>query len=110
MIPGCKENDRDLSVGRNFRVIGTCNSDETTRPLSPRFLSRCNTIELFLHRIPGIDDEKEEFTRRWFRSMVAHWYGLDRIFGNQLVLLFIGNQGCGKGSFIKNLLPEHLQK
>ena len=63
-----------------------------------------------IHRIPGIDDEKEEFTRRWFRSMVAHWYGLDRIFGNQLVLLFIGNQGCGKGSFIKNLLPEHLQK
>ena len=63
-----------------------------------------------IHRIPGIDDEKEEFTRRWFRSMVAHWYGLDRIFGNQIVLLFIGNQGCGKGSFIKNLLPEHLQK
>ena len=63
-----------------------------------------------IHRIPGIDDEKEEFTRRWFRSMVAHWYGLDRIYGNQLVLLFIGNQGCGKGSFIKNLLPEHLQK
>ena len=63
-----------------------------------------------IHRIPGINDEKEEFTRRWFKSMVAHWYGLDRIFGNQLVLLFIGNQGCGKGSFIKKLLPEHLQK
>lgn len=46
MIPGCKEDGRDLWVGRNFRVIGTCNSDETTRPLSPRFLSRCNTIEL----------------------------------------------------------------
>ena len=46
VIPGCRENGRDLSVGCNFRVIGTCNSDETTRPLSPRFLSRCNTIEL----------------------------------------------------------------
>jgi hypothetical protein len=46
VIPGCKEKERDLFVGRNFRVIGTCNSDETTRPLSPRFLSRCNTIEL----------------------------------------------------------------
>ena len=46
VIPGCRENGRDLSVGCNFRVIGTCNSDETTRPLSPRFLNRCNTIEL----------------------------------------------------------------
>ena len=63
-----------------------------------------------IHRIPGIDDEKEEFTRRWFRSMVAHWYGLDRIFGNQLVLLFIGNQGCGKSTFCRLLLPEHLRE
>lgn len=46
VVPGCKEKDKDLCVKPNFRVIGTCNSDETTRPLSPRFLSRCNTIEL----------------------------------------------------------------
>ena len=46
VIPGCKDNGLDLFVEQNFRVIGTCNSDETTRPLSPRFLSRCNTIEL----------------------------------------------------------------
>ena len=63
-----------------------------------------------IHRIPGVDDEKEEFARRWFRSEVAHWSGLDKIYGNQLVLLFIGKQGCGKGSYIKKLLPEHLQK
>jgi predicted P-loop ATPase len=34
---------------------------------------------------------------------------MESIYGNQLVVMFIGAQGCGKGSFIKKLLPEHLQ-
>ncbi len=32
----------------NLRFVGTCNSDETTRSLSLRFLDRCNMIELSL--------------------------------------------------------------
>jgi predicted P-loop ATPase len=34
---------------------------------------------------------------------------MESIYGNQLVVMFIGDQGCGKGSFIKKLLPEQLQ-
>ena len=59
--------------------------------------------------IPSVDDEKGHFVRIWFRSVVAHWLCMESIYGNQLVVMFIGNQGCGKGSFIKKLLPEQLQ-
>ena len=60
--------------------------------------------------IPSVDDEKAHFIRIWFRSIVAHWLCMESIYGNQLVVMFIGAQGCRKGSFIKNLLPQHLQK
>ena len=46
VVPGCKHGGEELKVGSNFRVIGTCNFDESTQMLSPRFLSRCNAIEL----------------------------------------------------------------
>ena len=59
--------------------------------------------------IPSVDDEKGHFVRIWFRSVVAHWLCMESIYGNQLVVMFIGDQGCGKGSFIKKLLPEQLQ-
>ena len=59
--------------------------------------------------IPSVDDEKAHFSHVWFKSLVAHWLGMDSIYGNQLVVMFIGDQGCRKGSFIKKLLPEHLQ-
>lgn len=62
-----------------------------------------------IRQIPSVDDEKVHFIRIWFRSVVAHWLGMDSIYGNQLVVMFIGDQGCRKGSFIKKLLPEHLQ-
>lgn len=59
--------------------------------------------------IPSVDDEKAHFIRIWFRSAIAHWLNMDSIYGNQLVVMFIGDQGCGKGSFIKQLFPKHLQ-
>lgn len=47
-ISGCRENEngKDLQVSEDLRIVGTLNSDETTRALSPRFLNRCNSIEL----------------------------------------------------------------
>ena len=62
-----------------------------------------------LRRIPGITEDNVVFAHRWLRSTVAHWYGLDKIYGNQLVLMLIGDQGSHKGTFLKQLLPEHLQ-
>lgn len=42
----CADEESDLMVSPTVRFIGTCNSDETTQSLSPRFLDRCNYIEL----------------------------------------------------------------
>lgn len=66
-------------------------------------------VNEIISSIPSVDDEKGHFVRIWFRSVVAHWLCMENIYGNQLVVMFIGDQGCGKGSFIKKLLPEQLQ-
>lgn len=66
-------------------------------------------VSELIKRIPDVDDEKVHFIHVWFKSLVAHWLGMDSIYGNQLVVMFIGDQGCRKGSFIKKLLPDHLQ-
>lgn len=47
----------DLTVGENIRFVGTCNSDETTHSMSPRFLDRCHLIELVEEKdVQGKDD------------------------------------------------------
>lgn len=66
-------------------------------------------VSELLGRITGITDDTMEYSRRWLRSTVAHWRGLDHIYGNQLVIMLIGDQGSHKGTFLKKLLPEHLQ-
>lgn len=50
-----------------------------------------------------------EAFHRWLLSMVAHWQGRDRFSGNALVPLLIGEQGTGKSSFCRLLLPPQLQ-
>ena len=42
----CANENSDLEVRSSVRFIGTCNADETTQSLSPRFLDRCHFIEL----------------------------------------------------------------
>ncbi len=75
----------------------------------PKWDGKDRVSEL-ISSIPSVDEEKGHFIPIWFRSIVAHWLCMESIYGNQLVVMFIGDQGCRKGSFIKKLLPEHLQK
>lgn len=63
----------------------------------------------FCRRVPTDTPHYEHYLRIWLRSMVAHWMGKDRLHGNALVPLLIGDQGCGKTSFCKMLLPKELQ-
>lgn len=44
---------RDISLGENVRMFGTCNQDHTVQQLSPRLLDRCNFIELNLGAAGG---------------------------------------------------------
>ncbi len=60
-------------------------------------------------RIPGITTEQTELLCIWFRSMGAYWMQMDQLHANETVPLFIGNQGCGKTTFLRLLLPAQLR-
>lgn len=62
------------------------------------------------HRLGELSDEMCEFLRIYHRSCVAHWLQLDTLHGNECVPTLIGDQGCGKTTFAKRLLPEDLRK
>lgn len=60
--------------------------------------------------IPGLNGYGEEWIRTWLRSMVAHWLKMDNEFGNDVVLLLMGPQGCGKSTFSQRLIPGSLRE
>ena len=66
-------------------------------------------LAAFAARVPTACPCWAEMFPLWMRSMVAHWMGLDRLHGNSLVPLLVGEQGCGKSSFAKIILPPELR-
>ncbi len=66
-------------------------------------------IRPLMSRVQCDNPRWEEFSYRWFLSMVAHWQGRDTEHGNALSPLLIGGQGFRKSTFCKSLLPPELQ-
>lgn len=60
-------------------------------------------------RIPGITPQQIYWAHIWLMSCMAHWLGMDSVYGNQCVITLIGDQGCGKSVFAKLLLPPELR-
>lgn len=86
-----------------------------------------NPIDYYLSRLPQWDgtdyiceladtiplENKDLWRRqfrRWFLGMVAYWQQLDRTHANSVLPLLVGNQGCGKSTWCRNLLPPVLQE
>ncbi len=66
-------------------------------------------IRPLMNRVQCRNPRWEDFSYRWFLSMVAHWQGRDQEHGNALSPLLIGGQGFRKSTFCKSLLPPELQ-
>ena len=60
--------------------------------------------------LAGVNEKQSEWIRIWLRSMVAHWMKMDAEHGNDVVLLLMGDQGCGKSTFCQRLLPATLRE
>jgi hypothetical protein len=69
-----------------------------------------NHIARLFSRLPGLDSELMNYLTIWLRSAVTHWLQMDTLHGNECVPTFIGEQGCGKTTFFKRLLPLHLRE
>ena len=98
-------------------IVEYLNSDEVERydPIEqylnslPAWDGQNHVAKLF-ERLPGVDSEHLNFLATWLRSVVAHWLQMDTIHGNECVLTLIGEQGCGKTTFVVRLLPPHLRE
>lgn len=60
-------------------------------------------------RIPCDNPQWKRMFRIWFLSMVAHWQGRNKLYGNSLSPMLVGGQGCGKSTFCMSLIPPELK-
>ena len=100
----------DRDVRRYLRSDRVCPYD----PFDDFFRSlpkwdRRPRIDKFFHRIPVDDEQWYALAHKWFLGMAALWMQKNRRKGNELMLLLVGEQGTGKSTFARMLMPKQLE-
>ena len=65
-------------------------------------------IDKFFRNIPVDDEQWYDLAHTWFLGMVALWHGQNTRNGNELMLILVGEQGVGKSTFCRSLMPKEL--
>ena len=63
-----------------------------------------------INSLAGVNEKQKEWLRIWLRSMVTHWLKIEVEHANDVVLLLMGDQGCGKSTFCQRILPKNLRE
>ena len=61
-------------------------------------------------RVPSSHPHWRRLFHRWFLGMVAQWTGCSADYGNAVVPMLIGAQGCRKSTFCKLIVPRSLRE
>jgi hypothetical protein len=101
--------DKDLSRYIDSNLIPRYYPMEDYIKHLPRWNGKHDYVGELAHRIKTSNPYWEEDFHKWMLSMVAQWLGKDRQYGNAIVPLLIGKQGCGKSVYCSRLLPGFLQ-
>lgn len=101
--------DKDLSRYIDSNLIPRYYPMEDYIKHLPKWSGKHDYVGELAHRIKTSNPYWEEDFHKWMLSMVAQWLGKDRQYGNAIVPLLIGKQGCGKSVYCSRLLPGFLQ-
>ena len=101
--------DKDLSRYIDSNLIPHYYPMEDYIKHLPKWSGKHDYVGELARRVKTSNPYWEEDFHKWMLSMVAQWLGKDRQYGNAIVPLLIGKQGCGKTVFCSRLLPAYLQ-
>ncbi len=116
MIQECHESGLDVFDRDMRRYLGSTRVRDYhvarayLRSIKGEWDGQTDYIGALADRVPCRNSHWREWFHTWFLGMVAQWDGWDTIYGNSVVPLLIGQQGCGKSTFGQLILPPELRE